>query len=196
MRFTLHLDTLFDFLTPFSASSCSSFISIYRYQPILPLQKSRGPKWWFFLTFCGVFFFDVGKWLWRWFCTHIRFSDWRPDKTQPTDSIWRPTYLFLTVFFFGGGLFKGTSRKRLGIYAGKICKKKAISLFFRAFDVGNLLQKRFWTHIRFSDRRADEIRVKNNIWCPIDLFFDRFLGFWWAFRADLEKSKQKYEKKS
>ena len=88
MRFTVDLDRFFDFLTRFSL--------ILRFQPILPLQNSRGPKTVIFLTFCG--FFDIGKRLWMWLWTRIRFSHQRPGKIQAKDSIWCLVDVFLTVF--------------------------------------------------------------------------------------------------
>ena len=149
----------------------------------------KKPKTVIFLTFYG--FFDVGKRLWRWFWTHIRFPAWRPSKTQAIDHIWCPTDLFLTVF----KAFQRAFQETVTYLYQENMQKRWFFEFFGFLDFGKRLWRWLWTRIRFSHRRPGEIQAKDSIWCLVDVFLTVFEAFWWAFRADMQKSEEKHEKK-
>ena len=98
--------------------------------------------------------------------------------------------MFLTVF----EAFRKAFRTDMTDLCRENIQKKVIFIFFRFFDVGNLLYKRFWTRIRFSDRRADKIQAKNNIWCPSDLFWP-FLGLFDGPSGQTSENRNKNMKK-
>ena len=107
MRFTLDLDTFFDFLTSFSF--------IFRFQPILPLQKSRGPKRWFF------FFLRFFR-RWEMIVTVILHShSISTPKTWRNINVSRHLMPNRAVFDRFLRLFKRPSGKKLQISAGTIC---------------------------------------------------------------------------
>ena len=128
----------------------------------------KKPKTVIFLTFYG--FFDVGKRLWRWFWTHIRFPAWRPDKTEAIDHIWCPADLFLTVF----KAFQRAFQETVTYLYQENMQKRWFFEFFGFLDFGKRLWMWLWTCIRFSHRKTSEIQAKDSIWCLLDMFMTVF----------------------
>ena len=123
MMITVDLDRFFDFLTRFSL--------ILRFQPILPLQNSRGPKTVIFRLFavfstlgtdCEGNFELTFDFLPEHLAKHKRLTTF--DAQQ-------------TCFWPFLRLFKEPSRKQWHIYTRKICKKDDFLNFSAFWTLGN-----------------------------------------------------------
>ena len=180
MRFTLDLDRFFDFLTRFSL--------IFRFQPILPLQNSRGPKtviFWLFAVFSTLGNDCEGD-----FELTFDFPTEDPTKHKRLTAFDAKQTCFWRFF----ETFQRAFRTDM-TYLGRENMQKGDFLNFVVFStLGTYCKDIFWTHIRFSHRRPGKTQAIDSIWCPIDVFLTAFEALQSAFRADMQKSKKKYGK--